>query len=504
MATPSFCLIEEPWIPVRTLGAADRLVGLRQAFAEAAELQGVSSAHPLHNLAIHRLLLAIAHRAFGPGDIAARADLADAWVAKRATAYLDRWSDRFNLLDAARPFLQVPALREAQLDRRPWTLIALERSSGNAKTLFDHSLDSAPGFISPAEAARHLLACLQFTNGGLTKAFRTSATRGPASGLACVLAEGDSLAETLAMNLVPQSRSDHGKDVPPWELDAPPGLAVLKLGGASLPLGHAQRYTWQSRSILLLPELDVVESVLFAEGADLDDGPIPDPMAALVQGKEALHPLRLSESRAFWRDFHALGAGTGAHPPATLETAIGIRMVLGRSSRTLRIVCGGLLTDKAKRVLWRIEGHLIPAAVLAAGTGASAALRPAAERADEVGRGLHFAVQDLSRAWLEGASGRDADKGAVAAAAEALQIMPAFWHALATPYWQFVDRLGQAGDPDEALISWEAEVLRQARRSWESATLRLGQRARALAAAARVGPSMARTLKPKFTVSVEK
>jgi CRISPR system Cascade subunit CasA len=504
MTTPSFCLIEEPWIPVRTLGGAGRLVGLRQAFAEAADLQGVSSAHPLHNLAIHRLLLAIAHRAFGHGDVAARADLADAWPAKRAAAYLGQWSDRFDLFDAARPFLQVPALRDAQLERRPWTLIALERSSGNAKTLFDHSLDSTPGKISPVEAARHLLACLQFTNGGLTKAFRTSATRGPASGLACVLAEGDSLAETLALNLVPQSRGDHGKDVPTWERDAPPDLSVLKLGGAALPLGHAQRYAWQSRSILLLPEPEGVQSVLFAEGIDLEDGPVPDPMAALVQGKEALHPLRLSESRALWRDLHALAASAGAHPPATLETAIAVRTELGRSTRTLRIVCGGLLTDKAKRVLWRIEGHRIPGAVLAAGTAASAALRPAADRADEVGRGLHFAVQDLSRAWLEGASGRDADKAAVAAAAEALQVVPAFWHALATPYWQFVDRLGQATDPDEALIAWEVEVLREARRAWESATLRLGQRARALSAAARVGPSLARTLKPKFTVSVEK
>jgi CRISPR type I-E-associated protein CasA/Cse1 len=88
MATSSFCLITDPWIPVRALDGTERVVGLRDAFADAAELRGVSSAHPLHYLAIHRLLLAVAHRAFGYGDIAARADLADAWSPKRVTDYL--------------------------------------------------------------------------------------------------------------------------------------------------------------------------------------------------------------------------------------------------------------------------------------------------------------------------------------------------------------------------------------------------------------------------------
>jgi CRISPR system Cascade subunit CasA len=503
MTHPSFSLLDEPWIPVRSRGGEDGLVGLRQLFAEATELQGIATAHPLHNLAIHRLLLAIAHRAFGPADVYARADLAERWSAKPASDYLGTWGHRFDLFDRTRPFMQVPALLDTELEPRPWTLMALECSSGNAKTLFDHSLDSVPSTISFAEAARHLVACLQFTNGGLVKAFRTAATRGPASGLACVLAEGESLAETIALNLVPQTPGDHAKDVPPWEKSAPLNLRSLKAGASALPRGPAQRYTWLSRSILLRAETSGVASLLFAEGVDFEDGPVPDPMSALVQGKDAIHPLRLSQSRAVWRDFHAMTATAGGHPPATLETAIAVRTALERTSRTLRVSCGGLLTDKAKRVLWRLEGHRVPGLVLAAGSAASAALRPAAERADEVGRALHFALRDLGRAWLEGASGRAADKAAVAATSEALQAEPAFWQALESPYWRFVDRLGTRGYPDEALRDWEAEVLQQARRAWEMATLRLGHRGRALAAAARVGPSIARALEPRFTVVVE-
>src|SRR5581483_3989392 len=108
---PSFDLIDEPWLPcVRPDGAAVEL-GLRQALAGAHELGELYDPSPLVTVALHRLLLAILHRAYrGPAVPAAWRAI---WNAGRfdpavIDAYLDRWRHRFDLFDPERPFYQVP------------------------------------------------------------------------------------------------------------------------------------------------------------------------------------------------------------------------------------------------------------------------------------------------------------------------------------------------------------------------------------------------------------
>lgn len=502
MTTSSYDLLTEPWIPVVLHDGSVRDVGLRVALCDARSFRGLASSHPLHTVGLYRLLLAIAHRAVGPGEVDSRADIVDEWPIERISAYLDRLCDRFDLFDRERPFMQVAALRGSPLKPRPWSLIALERSSGNAKLLFDRTLDDRPGAVTPGEAALDLVAFLQFTAGGLVKAFRTSATRGPANNLACLIAEGDSLAETLALNLVPQTASAFDLDAPPWE-GPEPTVNDLQAGQSRIPQGPAQRYAWLSRAVLLQPREGAVGTLLLSEGIDLADSPVPDPMSALVAGKDSLYPVRLSETRAFWRDFHAIRPGQGSHPALTLETAIGVRSALGKSSRTLRIVCGGLLADKAKLVLWRLESHVIPGAVLSAGAAAAGTVRPASERVEEVGRALHFALQDLCAAWLKGGSDRSPDKGAVSAAASALQIEPLFWQRLESRYWSFIATLGTTQETDAALNEWEREVIAQAKQAWAEAVSRLGGRARAVAAAAQAGVTLSRVLHPRFNIKEE-
>jgi CRISPR system Cascade subunit CasA len=497
MTTSPYNLLTEAWIPLVCKDGGVREVGLRTALCEASSFRGLASSHPLHVIGLYRLLLAIAHRAIGPGETDSRADLVERWPSERFEAYFRRLDDRFRLFDPDRPFLQFAELRRTVLKPRPWSLIALERSSGNAKLLFDRTLDDTPGSIEPSEAARHLVAFLQFTNGGLVKAFRTSATRGPANNLACLIAEGESLAETLALNLVPQSPSTFDLDTTPWETE-PPGVAELTAGASRIPQGPAQRYAWPSRAVLLQEAGGRVATLTFAAGVDLADSPVPDPMSALIKGKESLFPVRLSETRAFWRDFHAFRPGQAGHPALTLDTAIAVRSALGRSTRTLRIVCGGLLADKAKLVLWRLESHVVPGSVLSAGAAAAAAIRPASERVEAVGRGLRSALEELCEAWLKGGSERKPDAGAVTAAASALQIEPLFWQRLEPRYWAFVATLGTTNDVDAALLDWERTVIAQARFAWSEAVSRLGARARAVAAAAQGSATLDRVLHPKF------
>lgn len=401
------------------------------------------------------------------------------------------------------PFLQHPGLADANLRSKPWTQIALERVSGNAKLLFDHSMDDLPGVINAAEAARHLVALLQFTNGGLVKTFRTSATRGPASNLACVLPQGMTLAETLSLNLLPQSQEKYDEDVPPWE-SKPVDLASLKQTVSAVPCGPAQRYAWITRVIQMVPSYEGISAVRMGEGVDLEDGPVPDPMVAITTAKDGeMISLKLDPAKAFWRDMHALAPNPVSRPPAVLANALAILAELGRSSRKLRIAAGGLAADKAKLIFWRLEEHQVPISVLAQGAATAQALSPAADRADEVARTLHGALFIMCENWLSGGGVRDPDKAAIRTAADGLQVMPQYWQDIEPAYWRFIEQLGN-GDPiEQCLQVWDQALLSAAKSCWRDAIGRLGHRARALTASAQAGSYLAKNLRPKYPTPVE-
>lgn len=64
--TISFNLIDEPWIPcIRLDGKPDEL-SLRAVFAQAHQLREIRGDSPLETASLHRLLLAVLHRVFGP------------------------------------------------------------------------------------------------------------------------------------------------------------------------------------------------------------------------------------------------------------------------------------------------------------------------------------------------------------------------------------------------------------------------------------------------------
>jgi CRISPR system Cascade subunit CasA len=502
MTRAKFDLLHEPWIAV--LWGREKInVSLTDILVNAPQISALATAHPLHFFAIHRLLLAITHRAIGPGGISDRADVFEKWPAEKLVSYLEKFNDRFDLLSAERPFMQHPGLAAAGLREKPWTQLAPECASGNTKLLFSQNLDHSPGEISPAEAASHLVGFLQFTAGGLVKAYRTSATRGPASNLSCIFVEGTNLAETLALNLVPQSRDYYQLDIPAWEAE-PIELSTLSAATATVPAGPAQRYSWISRVVQLKAAVGKLSHAYIAEGVDLDDGPVPDPMAALIRGKdEQLFTLKINPERAFWRDLHALAADVGSHPPATLNSALAILAELSLPSRGLSLIAGGLCADKAKLVLWRLERHRITSSVLQQGAGAAQVLRPAAKRADDIARSLRVSLEMLCRHWLECTSGRSADKGAVTSAADALQALPHFWQGLETEYWAFVDKLGNGVEPGACLVDWETEVIMAAKRSWREAANKIGSSGRNLFASAQAEGWLMRQLKPEFQPALE-
>jgi CRISPR system Cascade subunit CasA len=246
----SFVLVEEPWIPCEDLSGRACEVGLREALVRAHELRGIVDASPLVTVALHRLLLAVLHRVFGPKDLATWRDL---WTrghfdAPLVEAYLTQWRHRLDLFDAQRPFYQTPkggymkttkgtkkrpAARVWQpFTQRPATEILAERSNwGVGRDLFEHRPASWQEPLRPAIAARHLVALHAFAPCGLVSRApeeSCSAHAGLLNGVAVALLCGKSLFETLLLNLLCYDAAA-GKpipcegaplpDLPAWERD---------------------------------------------------------------------------------------------------------------------------------------------------------------------------------------------------------------------------------------------------------------------------------------------
>jgi CRISPR system Cascade subunit CasA len=75
-----FSLLEEPWIPVLREGRVEE-VGLREALLQAHNITRIETPSPLEEAALHRLLLAVLHRALmGPRRLE---DVLDWWRAGR-------------------------------------------------------------------------------------------------------------------------------------------------------------------------------------------------------------------------------------------------------------------------------------------------------------------------------------------------------------------------------------------------------------------------------------
>ena len=69
MAHYSFNLIDGEWIPCIMLDGTTREFGLLETLARAHEVEEVFDPSPLITASLHRLLLAILHRNFGPASI---------------------------------------------------------------------------------------------------------------------------------------------------------------------------------------------------------------------------------------------------------------------------------------------------------------------------------------------------------------------------------------------------------------------------------------------------
>ncbi len=511
-----FNLIDEPWIPCIDLHGNGVENGIRDTLLKAHELREVCDDSPLVTVAIHRLLLAIVYRALsGPTGF-------DAWKGVYAKgcfepgavqSYLDKWKPRFDLFDRDVPFYQMAGLET----RNPVSVnrLAAECASGNNATLFDHCSDELKTEWIPAQVARQLVACQSFALAlGVSAKARIGgrdedrprftdaiATRGMN-----VWLQGNSLVETLAVNLVPVC----DKSLPPWELNDQQQYRDRQDGKKRKTVssfGIVDRLTWQSRLIRFTLDGDTVSQMHFTQGRSADKG-IGDPMKVYRTDKEeGISAVPLGRDKAAWRDSYSLlmipAAGSNERRPECFNLvarASALRLVDPARSFSVQVVGLASAPSKAsKLLLWRHERLPIPASLLG-DANIIGRLGLLIQSADHAAIQLNHRTQRIAKLYLsptsETPNGRQPDRDEVTRVAESLDPRPAYWARLERYFYTLLENLPgdwdrKRGDwkPDNvqtATREWREHVKREAKRSLEENIRSLGTTGRAIQAVARV------------------
>ena len=523
-------------------------VSLRDTLLTPQLYRRIDAGHPLHTAALYRLHLAILHRALaGPADARAAAQwYLHGFPADRIEAYLSAYADRFDLF-GPQPFMQVAGLNPAEVGenfRSHWTRLSTEEGSPNTTALFN--VEARPAgersdALTPAQAARQLLAHQSFALGGLIKRFTTAAKAAPVATAALFLAEGSDLHQTLALNLVPYTPSMQAKDLPVWEQPPLTVADIQRIYAAGEPQakpaqGYTSRYTWLSRSVLLLPEDTpngvCVRTIGFGAGIPLDgagegSGTNIDPMVTLRPSrddKSEPYPYKLSRDRLLWRDLSALLPDSAAavtedkkgkvktkpgRPPEVLLHAAKVLELAHAQTQAEPPLSGpprqdeaedwdtplpdararhpvvpvqvfGQLTDQGKAFAMRQESYTLPQAFIEDPDKFRNYVKQSLDDAGTVGEALRRSVFVLAQELLSKGGNRNPDPADTRKLSEQIPVTPTYWQSLETPFRAYLLDLDR--DPVQATRLWHAALRRSALRGWNVAEEAAGLNAAGLRA----------------------
>jgi len=481
----SFDLTSRPWIPVlRRDGTPDEL-SLREVFALAGSLRRIVGDVPTQEFALLRLLLAVAHDALdGPRDTEDWAELwADDDCFVPIPAYFDTHLGRFDLLHPRTPFFQVADLRTARDEVFSLNRIVADVPNGEP---FFTSRMPAVDRLGFAEAARWVVHAHAYDTSGIKTGTVDDARAkngkvyplgvGWAGTLGGVFVEGDTLRETLLLNLVAADTTGvriDGDDRPAWRREPCGPTAAANRH----PSGVRDLYTWQTRRLRLHFDEDGVHGVVLGYGDPLTAHNLHtrEPMAAWRRSKaqekkrgEALVylPREHDPSRAVWRGLASLiaereVAGQGAEAASVLRPGIlewVARLVTeGELPRGFLIrtrVVGAVYGTQQSVIDEIVDDHLSMAVMLLHRQDREYAQQAIdavgdAERAVTV---LGDLATDLARAagaQTDGPRSRARERG---------------FTALDDPYRLWLRTLADAADPDEQRTLWRHQTRRIIRR----------------------------------------
>lgn len=458
-----FNLANEPWIPAAT-SRGTTLLSTRELLARAHELRDLDLASPLEEVAVTRHLLAVLHRALdGPRDLDHWVDLYErgAFDSALVDRYLDSVADRMDLFHPHHPFAQTRGLTDTFGFEAIDEMTIARRNWGESRALFQHRpLDHRPS-MTPAQAARALLAYQAYDTGGLVKkpGEPTSASAAPLLGCAVVLVKGRSVFETLLSNLLVYDRETkpvHASetDAPAWERDPPPASLPLAKEPKRTPDGWLDQLTWLSRRLELVERGGQVIGFTRCVYQGLSDEAPREPMAAYrLDPKRGILPIGLRVGRAFWRDSHALFRTRDQQStlrPKTLDQLASLVVEDAvPAAAPFRLDVVGVAANKSRIDLVRVEalrslGHML------ADPAVGETIRHIIALAESLVAAMEKALWNYATKLLS-MGDRPPDKGDVKNLVKSLGAASSAWSALGERYFELLDRLieGRADAPEQ-------------------------------------------------------
>lgn len=491
----TFDLLQSPWIPCIQADGTSIELGLRDVLVRSHELRELHGESPLATAALHRLLLAVLHRIFGPTDADEWAKLWDAgrWDTARLDAYLDCWHHRFDLFHPKRPFYQAA---DERVKPKPLNRLIHEVAHGNNPTLFDHHTHEESPILTPAQAARALVALQVFGLSGLSGLPQKFTDAPCASGIV-FLVQGETLFETLALNLLPYPDDTvflHSPDDRlAWEMDSP------FTPDRTRPHGYLDYLTWQNRRILLLPETTpngvVVRQMTEAPALRLD-ADVLDPMAHYRRDeRRGPLPLAFTEGRALWRDSAVLFRlkDPGFRPPRTFRwLAELVYEGYLNEWQTRRYLALGMSKKQAKVNFYR--GERMPLLLIyLTEKELVEALETALNMAESTARQLWGATRTLAKFILspeaDTESARPPAREDLSALTHQWAVERRYWSRLELPFHETMEALPEG--MEGALERWRETLLRTAWRAFDQVTDNLGHDPRTLKAVVRARDQLA-------------
>ncbi len=500
MSNFSFNLVTEPWIPCILPNGMLQEKGLLDTLANAHEIREIFDPSPLVTASLHRLMLAILHRNFGPAGVNSWKAIWGARLFNRQILqdYLNKWRSRFDLFDEERPFYQVKKFPSKSKEARIG-LLRQELAGGNNATLFDHNLDDSPLQLSPVGAVRYLLAYHTYALGGLSGLDRNF-TDSPAARSVTVFIRGKNLFETLCLNLI---KYDQGNpmpgdkdDKPIWETDTPDFTR-------NTPRGYLDFLTWQGRSFQLIPEDTgkggiAVNRIKIGLGREIDRQYALDPLTAWNEDpKKGWLPLRFNEGKALWRDSMALfwQASKDKKSPKNINWIGDLKWEDVLDANIAYIVDAlGMGSDQAKIEFWRHEHMPLPLAYL----GNNELVNRLGSALSDAGKGakaLNGALWVLGISLLSSGE-RTPETEDVRKCVGHLAADSLYWSRLEGQFYRFLtNNLPQSPDHEKTLMEWSKRVIKTARESFDDVVRDLDRSARTHKAVVSAGAKLNKELK---------
>ncbi len=417
----SFNLIDQPWIPCLRLGARQpELFSLRGLLTQAHTLREIYADSPLVTAALYRLCLAVLHAALrGPKD---RREWNMLWIRRadginltdKIGPYLDRWHSAFDLF-GKKPFYQGGLAIDSNAEEEGGNSIVFLKMGvdKNMATLFSHYTSQGQHTLTLAYAAQELIAAQIFAlGGGVSGEGQPNFTDAPGARGILFMVEGDTVCETLILNLVKyppepgefKYQMEKG-DRPRWEQ-----IDAFDREGQR-PAGYLDYFTWPSRRILLsLPEIiqgePQIARVRFAHGLSLPKDDVRDPLKREQQknnpkpNQSPYFPLAFEAGRALWRDSYTL---FDRADPKVRRPFLFDWLALQTSLDThhhYRLMAFGMAADQANIDFARVERLPLRLEFLAS-DALVGKLSQATTDAEKVGKALVRALKELAWGLVE-------------------------------------------------------------------------------------------------------